>query len=47
MTASTSAYGMLWSATAVLSACAIIAYLAIGAVERAVLRRYASEQLAT
>jgi ABC-type nitrate/sulfonate/bicarbonate transport system permease component len=46
MTASTSAYGMLWSATAVLSLVAVTGYMGVGAVERAVLRRYAAEQTA-
>jgi ABC-type nitrate/sulfonate/bicarbonate transport system permease component len=46
MTASTSAYGMLWSATVVLSLVAVLGYLAVGAVERAVLRRSAAEQVA-
>lgn len=46
MTASTSAYGMLWSATVVLSLVAVLGYLAVGAVERAVLRRHAAEQVA-
>jgi sulfonate transport system permease protein len=46
MTASTSAYGMLWSATVVLSLVAVLGYLAIGSVERAVLRRHAAEQVA-
>lgn len=45
MTASTSAYGMLWSAIAALSSLACLAYAAVGAVERQVLRRYASEQV--
>ncbi len=46
LTASTSAYNMLWSATALLTACACGAYLGILAIERSVLGRYAAEQLA-
>jgi len=46
MTASTSAYGMLWSATVVLSLVAVLGHLAVGAAERAVLRRHAAEQMA-
>ena len=46
MTASTSAYGMLWSATAVLSLVAVAGYLCVGVVEHAVLRRHAAEQVA-
>jgi len=46
LTASTSGYGMLWSATVLMAATAAIAYLGVQAVERAVLRVFASEQLA-
>jgi ABC-type nitrate/sulfonate/bicarbonate transport system permease component len=46
LTASTSAYGMLWSATVVLSLVAVAGYLGVGLVERAVLRRHAAEQVA-
>jgi ABC-type nitrate/sulfonate/bicarbonate transport system permease component len=46
LTASTSAYGMLWSATVVLSLVAVAGYLVVGLVERAVLRRHAAEQVA-
>lgn len=45
LTTSTSAFGMLWSATAVLSLAAVLAYLVVGALERAVLRRHAAEQV--
>lgn len=45
LTASTSAYGMLWSATALLALLAFAAYIGIEQVERAVLRRFAAEQL--
>ena len=45
-TASTSAYDMLWSATAVLSLVAVAGYLCVGALEHAVLRRHAAEQVA-
>ncbi|MEM7630759.1 MAG: ABC transporter permease subunit, partial [Pseudomonadota bacterium] len=45
MTASTSDYNMLWSCVAVLALVAVTAYAAVAAVERAVLRVYASEQL--
>jgi sulfonate transport system permease protein len=46
LTASTSAYNMLWSAIVLLSVTASLAYVAVGWVERAVLSVYASEQLA-
>ncbi len=46
LTASTSAYNMLWSAIVLLSVTAALAYVAVGWVERAVLSVYASEQLA-
>jgi sulfonate transport system permease protein len=46
LSASTSAYAMLWSAIALLSVTAALAYLAVEAVERRVLARYAPEQLA-
>jgi sulfonate transport system permease protein len=46
MTASTSDYGMLWSAVVLVSLAACAWHAGIGALERAVLRRYASEQLA-
>ena len=45
MTASTSAYGMLWSGVAALSLLACAAYVAVEFIERAVLSRYASEQI--
>ncbi len=43
---STSAYGMLWSAVALLSLTAVLAYVAVERLERAVLRVYGPEQLA-
>jgi ABC-type nitrate/sulfonate/bicarbonate transport system permease component len=46
MTASTSAYGMLWGAVALTTLAAALAYAAVGLMERAVLARYAGEQLA-
>jgi ABC-type nitrate/sulfonate/bicarbonate transport system permease component len=46
LTASTSAYNMLWSAIVLLSVTASLGYVAVGWVERAVLSVYASEQLA-
>lgn len=46
LTASTSAYAMLWSAIALLSLTATFGYVAVETVERAVLRRYGPEQLA-
>lgn len=46
MTASTSAYAMLWSATVVLALLSVMGYVAVGVMERAVLRRFAAEQLA-
>ena len=46
LTASTSAYGMLWSAVTLLSITAALGYVAVETVERAVLRRYGPEQLA-
>jgi ABC-type nitrate/sulfonate/bicarbonate transport system permease component len=46
LTASTSGYGMLWSATVVMAATAVIAYLGVQALERIVLGVFASEQLA-
>lgn len=46
LSASTSAYAMLWSAIALLSVTAALAYLAVEAVERRVLARYAPEQFA-
>ncbi len=46
LTASTSAYAMLWSAVALLSVTAAMGYVAVEAVERAVLRIYGPEQLA-
>jgi ABC-type nitrate/sulfonate/bicarbonate transport system permease component len=46
LTASTSGYGMLWSATVLMAATAALAYLGVQAVERSVLRVFASEQLA-
>jgi ABC-type nitrate/sulfonate/bicarbonate transport system permease component len=42
---STSAYGMLWSAVVVLSLAAVVAYVAVERLERAVLRVYGPEQL--
>ncbi|ODM41740.1 ABC transporter permease [Cereibacter johrii] len=46
VTASTSAYGMLWSATLVIALAACLAWGALGLLERAVLSRTAAEQLA-
>lgn len=45
LTATTSNYNMLWSAIVALSLIAVLAYLAIERIERAVLRVYAQEQL--
>ncbi len=45
LTSSTSDYNMLWSAVVALSVVAVGAYLCVEAAERAVLRRYAAEQL--
>lgn len=45
MTASTSNYNMLWSCVAVLAVVASLAYAAIAAAVRAILRIYASEQV--
>ncbi len=45
LTASTSAYAMLWSSIVVIAAVSAILYAAVGAVERVVLSRYAAEQL--
>ena len=45
LTASTSAYGMLWSAIVLIASLSTLAYLGVGLVERAVLRRFAPEQL--
>ncbi|MFN3970203.1 MAG: ABC transporter permease [Gemmobacter sp.] len=45
LTASTSAYNMLWSAVAVMAATASLCYVGVERVERAVLARYAPEQL--
>lgn len=46
MTASTSNYGMLWSAIVLLALTASLLYLVAGQVERLVLSRFASEQMA-
>ncbi|MGO4909276.1 ABC transporter permease [Pseudorhodobacter sp. W20_MBD10_FR17] len=45
LTASTSAYAMLWSAVVVLVVVAVVGYLAVARIERAVLRIYGAEQL--
>lgn len=45
MTASTSNYNMLWSCVAILAVVAVAVYAAVAALERAVLRVYANEQL--
>jgi ABC-type nitrate/sulfonate/bicarbonate transport system permease component len=45
LTATTSNYNMLWAATAALSLIAVAGYGIVAAVERAVLRVYASEQV--
>ena len=45
VSASTSAYSMLWSTVVLLSVTASLAYIAVEAVERRVLRRYGPEQL--
>ena len=45
LTASTSAYGMLWSAIALLSLTAALGYVAVGALEARVLRVFGPEQL--
>lgn len=46
LTASTSDYNMLWSCVTALAAVAMVTYGLVGLCERAVLRRYAPEQLA-
>ena len=46
LTASTSNYNMLWSAIVVLTLVSFVAYTAVGALEHAVLRIYAPEQVA-
>jgi ABC-type nitrate/sulfonate/bicarbonate transport system permease component len=46
MSASLSDYDMLWSAVVIVSVLSALAYAAVGAVERRVLRVYAPEQLA-
>ena len=46
MTASTSNYNMLWSCVAVLALAAVTFYAVVAALERVVLRIYASEQVA-
>ncbi len=46
LTASTSGYGMLWSATVLMAATAVAGYVGVHAVERRVLGVFASEQLA-
>ncbi len=46
MTASTSNYNMLWSCVAVLAVVAVAFYAVVATLERAVLRIYASEQVA-
>jgi ABC-type nitrate/sulfonate/bicarbonate transport system permease component len=45
LTASTSGYGMLWSAVIVLAAVAVAGYVVVAQIERAVLRIYGAEQL--
>ncbi|MBN2740668.1 MAG: ABC transporter permease subunit [Rhodobacteraceae bacterium] len=45
LTASTSGYGMLWSAVVVLAAVAVTGYVIVAQIERAVLRIYGAEQL--
>jgi ABC-type nitrate/sulfonate/bicarbonate transport system permease component len=45
LTATTSNYNMLWSAIVVLSLIAVVGYAAVAAIERSVLRIYASEQV--
>jgi sulfonate transport system permease protein len=45
LSASTSAYGTLWSAVVILSVTAALAYAGVEAIELRVLRRYAPEQL--
>jgi len=45
MTASTSDYNMLWSCVAILAIVAVAFYAAVAALERSVLRVYASEQV--
>ncbi|WP_299818330.1 ABC transporter permease subunit [uncultured Jannaschia sp.] len=46
LTASTSGYNMLWSATALVALTATLAYALVARIERAVLRVYGPEQLA-
>jgi ABC-type nitrate/sulfonate/bicarbonate transport system permease component len=46
LTASTSAYGMLWSAIVLVALAAAAAYAGVAAVEARMLRRYAAEQVA-
>ncbi|WP_417807050.1 ABC transporter permease [Thioclava sp.] len=45
LTASTSGYGMLWSAVVVLAVVAVAGYVVVAQIERAVLRIYGAEQL--
>ncbi len=45
LSASLSNFNLLWSAVVVLTAASVLAYLAVGAIERAVLVRYAPEQV--
>ena len=45
LTASTSNYNMLWSSIVVLAGAAGLAYAGVGYIERAVLQRYAAEQM--
>lgn len=45
LTASTSDYNMLWSAVALIGVTASLAHLAVGGIERSVLRIYAPEQM--
>lgn len=46
LTATTSAYAMLWSAVVLMVLVAVISYLAVERIERAILRIYGAEQLA-
>jgi hypothetical protein len=45
LAASLSNFNLLWSAVVVLTAASVAAYLAVGAVERVVLARFAPEQV--
>ena len=46
VTASTSAYGLLWAGVVLLTAASLLGHALVGVVERRLLSRYAREQLA-